>query len=77
MEDNVTMIATPLWDSYVSALHSRFQEKPCLAWINPAQGDPFETDELVAARKVCVPTMHPHFDMRYAPYLVELDLSRF
>lgn len=77
MGDNVTMIAMPLWDSYVRALHSRFQEEPCFAWINPAQGDPFETDEMVAARKVCVPIMHPHFDLRYAPYLVELDLSRF
>ncbi|BEV17346.1 DUF4123 domain-containing protein [Herbaspirillum sp. DW155] len=77
MEENNTVIATPVWDSHIRALHSRFQDEPCIAWINPAQGDPFETDELVGTRKVPVPVMHPRFDQRYAPYLVELDLSRF
>ncbi|WP_017452982.1 hypothetical protein [Herbaspirillum rubrisubalbicans] len=67
------------WDKHVLALHSIFAGRPdrhCLLWVNPAQSDPFEGDLLVEERKFRVPIKHPRFDLRYAPYLVRLDLSR-
>ncbi|WP_181459115.1 DUF4123 domain-containing protein [Herbaspirillum rubrisubalbicans] len=67
------------WDKHVLALHSIFAGPPdrhCLLWVNPAQSDPFEGDLLVEERRFRVPIKHPRFDLRYAPYLVRLDLSR-
>lgn len=68
------------WLPHLQALHRRFLETAgdtCLLWVNPAQGDPFESDELVEACRVRVPILHPRFDPQFAPYLVSLVLNRF
>lgn len=68
------------WLPHLQALHRRFFETAgdtCLLWVNPAQGDPFEDNELVKASRVRVPILHPRFDPQFAPYLVPLVLDRF
>jgi hypothetical protein len=68
------------WDTLLHSLHKTIQELSgdiCLLWIDPAQFDPFSDIAWVNERKVIVPISHLHFDQQFAPYLVELDLSRF
>lgn len=68
------------WESYLQTLHKLFTEvssDQCLLWVNPAQGDPFENDALADERRVRVPISHPRMDLRFAPYLLPLTLSRF
>jgi hypothetical protein len=65
--------------AHLQTLHRQLYDSAldrCLLWVNPAQGDPFEGDALVQERKVRVPISHPRFDLKYAPYLAPLDLSR-
>lgn len=67
------------WVPHLQALHRYFFETAadaCVLWVDPAQGDPFDGNALVEARRIRVPIMHPRFDMQFAPYLVPLDLSR-
>jgi hypothetical protein len=47
----------------------------CLLWVDPAQWDPYEDDEIVGQRRVRVPIIHVRFALRRAPYLVPLDLA--
>jgi len=64
---------------HLQTLHRAFYEKAddhCLLWVNPAQGDPFENDPLVEDRRVRVPINHRNFDVKFAPYLVPIDLSK-
>lgn len=67
------------WLPHLQTLHRQFYEQAddrCLLWVNPAQSDPFADDPLVDERRVRVPIQHPNFDVRFAPYLVPLDLGR-
>lgn len=67
------------WNEHLQQLHGLFFESAedrCLLWINPAQGDPFAEDPLVQERKVRVPIAHLRFDLKFAPYLVPLELHR-
>jgi Domain of unknown function (DUF4123) len=47
----------------------------CVLMINTAQFDPFAEDEFVQKNKVIVPIAHPRFDQKYAPYLVQLNIT--
>jgi hypothetical protein len=67
------------WESHLQTLHRQFYETAdgqCLLWVNPAQGDPFTEDPIVEERRVRVPIAHSRFDVRFAPYLVALDVSK-
>ncbi|MYM91216.1 DUF4123 domain-containing protein [Rugamonas sp. FT82W] len=67
------------WEPRLQTLHRLFYESAgdsCLLWVNPAQGDPFAGNALVEERKVRVPIAHPRFDLKFAPYLVPLELRR-
>jgi hypothetical protein len=69
----------PDWQPHLQHLHRQFHQfaaDQCLLWVNPAQGDPFEGNPLVAERRVRVPIVHLRFDVQFAPYLVPLDLSK-
>ena len=64
------------WKSILLSLQERFTDvadSRWLLWINRAQGDPFEA--ISENRKVEVPILHPRFDLRFALYLLELDLT--
>ena len=67
------------WQHHVEDLHHRFYEaaeSKCLLWVNPAQSDPYEGDSLVDELRVRVLINHPRFNLKHAPYLVPLDLSK-
>lgn len=71
------------FDGHPWIIHSRtlrqhfadVADSKCLLWVNPAQRDPFGTDSIACNRKRRVPIVHPRFDLRFAPYLVQLDLT--
>lgn len=70
--------ATSAWELHAQNLRRQFEHSSsgrCLLWVNPAQRDPFDEDNLVQVRKVQVPILHPRFDPKFAPYLVALDLE--
>jgi hypothetical protein len=77
MERVVTTSDIP-WEFHLRTLVQKFTDSAagqCLLWINPAQRDPFVNDPSLESRKVRVPILHPRFDLRFAPYLIPLDLS--
>jgi hypothetical protein len=47
----------------------------CLLWVDPAQRDAYEDNDIVTQRRVRVPINHVRFAMHRAPYLVPLDLA--
>lgn len=72
-------VSPPAWQDLMRQLYRIIAEQgdgKCLAWINPANGDP-ELGEGSEPARIIVPINHRAFDQRFAPYLVELDLSRF
>jgi hypothetical protein len=68
------------WEATLQILHRQIYDSTdskCLLWVNPAQGDVFAENTAVKKRQVRVPISHVRFDPQFAPYLVELDLSKF
>jgi Domain of unknown function (DUF4123) len=75
---NTQLSQADTWQSCVQALHAHIvqaKQSQCSLWINPAQTDVFVDNDSVQGRRVNVPITHPRFDVRFAPYLVALDLS--
>jgi hypothetical protein len=78
MDHPLDLSPVPAWESHLRTICEHFQKTSggkCLLWVNPAQHDPIEDDALAAGRKVRVRIVHPRFDVKYAPYLVQLDLT--
>ena len=66
------------WRHYADQLHRHFEvttQHRCLLWVDPAQTDPFEGQDIVERSRVRVPIRHPRFEPTLAPYLVPLDLT--
>lgn len=71
-------LAAP-WDGVLQQLHREIDQRSdgrCFVWVDPAQGEP-ELGEVDPGLRVSVPIVHPHYDQRFAPYLVPLNLNRF
>jgi hypothetical protein len=67
------------WQACVQAMHAHVHDTAndyCLLWVNPAQTDVFADNPWVQENRVRVPITHPRFDVKFAPYLVALDLSK-
>ncbi|WP_432241453.1 DUF4123 domain-containing protein [Herbaspirillum robiniae] len=74
-----TAAASPPWDDVLQQLHrdiNRHGDGRCFVWVDPAQGAP-DLGETDPGLRVSVPIVHPHYDQRFAPYLVPLNLGRF
>jgi hypothetical protein len=66
------------WKMHLESLRAQIRRNAngqCLMWINPAQVDPFEIHTSMQSRRVTIPIAHPRFDLKYAPYLVALNLD--
>lgn len=78
MDQAVAMPEEAPWQPHLRTLRQHFQRSAqgrCLLWVNPAQRDPFDVHSSLQMRKVTVPIVHPRFDLKYAPYLVSLNLE--
>jgi len=47
----------------------------CLIWVDAAQRDPYDENDIIVQRRVRVPINHTRFALHRAPYLVPLDLA--